>query len=204
MLLGNVAGGEDDFETGYSLAASSASRFAALGDEYYARLATGNSAYFLQELGRLDDARAMLDETIRNARVAGDERNLASSLGQLGMVTIEQGRPEDALEPLSESLRIWDSLGDLPMAARDLRRLARVLAETQRPEAAVRVLAASESMREEAGHWEGWIGRSNQLVLDRARPALADDAFERAWAEGRGISVDDALSLARSATTGSR
>jgi hypothetical protein len=55
-------------------------------------------------------------------------------------------------------------------------------------------------MREEAGHWEGWIAEVNQHVLDLVRPSLDDEAFERAWADGSRLSVDDALALASAST----
>lgn len=195
MLLGNAASGEDDFATASRLTERSATQFRKLGDDYYARLATANHAYHLQELGELHRAREVLEANIDSARAATDERNLAGSLGQLAQVTIMQGRPSDALAPLTQSLRIWDSIGDLTMAARDLRRLARVLVEAGRPEAATRVLAASESMREDAGQQEGWIAQVNQRILDDIRPALDDATFERAWSEGRGMPIDDALAL---------
>jgi predicted ATPase len=196
LLLGNAASGEDDFETAAHLTESAALRFRELGDDFYARLAKGNVGYYLQELGELDRAREVLEQNVLDARRAGDDRSIAHSRGQLGQVAILQGRHQEAVEPLAESLRIWDWLGDRAMSARDLRRLARVLAETARPEAAARVLAASEAMREEAGHWEGWIAHSNQLILDLVTPHLDENAFERAWAEGSGMSVEDALTLA--------
>jgi predicted ATPase len=196
LLLGNAASGEDDFETAARLTEWAALRFRELGDDFYARLANGNVGYYLQELGELDRAREVLEENVCDARHAGDDRSIAHSCGQLGQVAILQGRREEAVEPLVESLRIWDSLGDRAMSARDLRRLARVLAESARPEAAARVLAASETMREEADHWEGWIAHSNQLILDLVTPQLGEAAFERAWAEGSGMSVEDALALA--------
>jgi len=196
MLLGNTASGEEDFETGHRLTASAEMRFRELGDEYYARLAAGNRAYDLQELGDLDGAREILEDVVRRARGAHDERNQAGSLGQLGQVAILQGRFADASKLLAQSLRLWSRIGDLTMAARDLRRLARVLAETGRPDPAARILAASECIREEAGQWEDWIATSNQIVLDLVRPALADERFERAWAEGRKLTVEDALELA--------
>jgi hypothetical protein len=157
-------------------------------------------AYDLQELGELDRAREMLAENVRLARAAQDERNEAGSLGQLAQVAILQGHQEEAFGLLVESLRIWSRIGDVAMAARDLRRLARVLAETARIKPAVRVLSASEAMREEAGQWEAWIGRSNQIILDLVRAVLDENAFEHEWAEGRTLSVDEAVELALATT----
>jgi predicted ATPase len=198
MLLGQAAAdGEDDYETARRLTANAEAQFRNLGDEYYARLAAHNVGYFLQELGDLDAARELLEDVARRARAAGDERNEAAALGQLGQVAIMQERYDDARGLLVESLSISSHLGDVTMGARDLRRMARVLAETGRAEAAARVLSASEAMREEAGQREGWIAAVNERITARIRDSLDGDAFERAWAEGRTLGVDEALVLAR-------
>jgi predicted ATPase len=197
MLLGQAASGEDDYETARRRTASAETQFRNLGDEYYARLAAHNVGYFLQELGELDAAWRLLEDVARRARAAEDERNEAAALGQLGQVAIMQERYHDARDLLIESLSISRHLGDVTMAARDLRRLARVFAETGRAEGAARVLSASEVMREEAGQREGWIASVNEAIIARIREALDEDAFERAWAEGRTLGVDEALELAR-------
>jgi predicted ATPase len=196
MLLGNIASGEDDFETAARLTASAQARFRELGDEYYARLAAGNRGYDLQELGRLDEAWALLEDVVQGAGAAREERNEAAALGQLGQVAIMQGRYSEALTLLVRSLRIWSRIGDVTMAARDLRRLARALGELRHPSEAAQVLSASERMREEAGQWEGWIGSVNERILQLIHAQLDDDAFGAAWAKGKELTVEDAVELA--------
>lgn len=196
MLLGNVAAGEDDFETARRLAASAEARFRELGDEYFARLAAANRGYHLQELGRLDEASALLDELVRGARASGEERNECAALGQLGQVTMMQGRYSEALPLLVQSLRISDRIGDVTMASRDLRRLARALAELGDPESATQVLSTSERVRDEAGQWEGWIGWANEEILALIHAQLSDEVFERAWAKGKELTVGEAIELA--------
>lgn len=196
MLLANATSEQGDYATGSRLTARCVVEFRALGDSHYSRLANANLGYFLQELGQLDRAQEVLERNAIDAQLAGDDRGVAHSRGQLAQVAILQGRHADAIDPLTESLRVWDSLQDRAMAARELRRLARVMAETNRPEDAARILAASEAMREEAGQWEAWIAQVNQGILDLVRAALDDETFERAWTAGRALSVNDAINLA--------
>jgi predicted ATPase len=196
MLLGNVAAGEDDFETALRFSAGAEARFRELGDEYFGRLAAGNRGYHLQELGRLDEARALLEELVRGARAAGEQRNECAALGQLGQVTMMQGRYSEALTLLVQSLGISDRIGDVTMASRDLRRLARALAELGHPESATQVLSTSERVRDEAGQWEGWIGWVNEEILSRIHAQLDDDVFERAWAKGKELTIGGAIELA--------
>jgi predicted ATPase len=196
MLLGALASGENDFETARRLSAEAEARFRELGDEYYARLSAANRGYYLQELGRLDEARDLLEGVLQGARAAGEERNEGAALGQLGQVAIMQDRYLTALQLLVESLRIWNRIGDVTMAARDLRRLSRALGELGHPEPAAQVLSVSERMREEAGQWEGWIGGVNETILALVHAQLDKDAFENAWARGKELTVDEAIELA--------
>jgi predicted ATPase len=196
MLLGNAATGEDDYETAERLTASAEARFRELGDDYYARLAAGNRAYDLQELGHFNEAAELLEDAVRGAQAAGDERNEGGAVGQLGQVRIMQGRFTAALPLLLQSLRIWDRIGDVTMAARDLRRLARVLASTGRPEAATQTLSASERIREEAGQSESWIAGVNEGILAVIHEQIDEEAFEHAWSKGRELTVEEAVALA--------
>ena len=196
MLLGNVASGEDDFETALGLAERAETRFRELGDESDARLAAANRGYFLMALDRLGEAQVLLEDVVRGARAAGEERNEGAALGELGQIANEEGRYSDALQLLVQSLRIWDRVGDVTMAARDLRRVARALAALGHPESAAQGLSASERMREEAGQWEGWIGWVNEEILALIHAQLDEDAFENAWARGKELTLDEAIELA--------
>jgi hypothetical protein len=98
-----------------------------------------------------------------------------------------------------QSLRLWGEFGDPAMTARDLRRLARILAHMRLPDASARVLSASEAMREQVGHVESWIAQENAEILALIHERLDDAAFERAWADGRALTVADAVELAASA-----
>lgn len=195
LLLGNVVS-EDDLESALRLTASAEARFRELGDGYYARLAAANCGYHLQELGRLGEARNVLEDVVDGARAAGEERNEAAALGQLGQVTIMEGRFPAALQLLAQSLRIWSRIGDVTMAARDLRRLARVLASTDVPEAAAQILSASERIREEAAQEESWIQEVNQGILALIHEQLDDGVFQAAWAKGRELTVEEAVEVA--------
>jgi predicted ATPase len=196
FMCGFAAAEENDHEQAARLMRESLDRFRALGDDYYTRQAMMNLGYFLQVLGDYARAHELLEQALEAAHKAGNEAQEARALGQLATGARQQGRLHDSLALILQALPIWSRFADPAMTARDLRRLARVLAHLGRPENAARILSASETTREAVGHWESWIGQENNEILALIHEQIDDTAFERAWAEGRNLSVDDAIELA--------
>ena len=65
------------------------------------------------------------------------------------------------------------------------------------PSRAARIWAAAERLREEIGVPLRSFDRANyEDALVAARAALGDDAFERAWREGRAMTLEDAVRYA--------
>jgi hypothetical protein len=90
-------------------------------------------------------------------------------------------------------------LGDLAGVAIDLDRLGQVAIALGRPERAVVVAGAADRLREsvgggltvESGRWE------TEHPRDAARRFLTDTQIDRAWAQGRAMSLEDAVAYAR-------
>jgi predicted ATPase/class 3 adenylate cyclase len=192
-MCGAAAGEEEHFREAVRWTEEALERFRAVDDEYYALQAEMNLAYYLQILGQYDRARELLEQSVRG----GNEVQQARALGQLAVGERQQGHPEEALAFLARALPTWSNFGDIAMMARDLRRLARVLVHMERADEAARILSASETLRDQVGHWESWIGQENDEILALIHAQLDDAAFDRAWAEGRTMSVEQALELAR-------
>jgi predicted ATPase len=196
--LGAVAGENEDFELAKRLTAESIELLRALGDTYMACQALLNLGYFHQCTGDLSGGQALLEEALEEARAVGNAAQQARALGQLAVGERDQGRHTDALPLLGESLEIWARVGDPAMIARELRRVAYSLAKLGRAEPAARLLAASETARERAGHFEAWITRINDEILANIHAHLAPDAFESAWSAGQKLTVEEALALTHS------
>ena len=71
----------------------------------------------LFDLGRLKDAAAAYEGSIRKAEEVKSERQIALGKGQLGMVRLSLGQYEEALKSHDEAREIFDNIGDLNMVA---------------------------------------------------------------------------------------
>lgn len=196
---GYAAAEAGDAEDAKHLTLESLERFEALGDEHFVRQTQMNLAYFLQLLGDWERADEVLRQALDGARRAGNRAQQAKIIGQLSYGTRHQGRFREAFDQILESLQLLAEVGDPAMEARDLRRLARTLAHLGQPDAAARALSASEALRVAVGHSESWIAGENEEIVELIRAQLDDASFERAWAEGETMSVEQVLALARPA-----
>jgi hypothetical protein len=112
------------------------------------------------------------------------------------MYLLNQGRVEDAPSMLRESIRIHHKLGDLLDTGLDLRRLAYALALEGRALPAARLLARGVALLEEIGSRLTWIAEFNEKTLTTIRGQLDEAALAEAWAQGRAMTIDEAVTLA--------
>ena len=196
--LGAVAGESEDYDRAMRLTAESIEPLRRLGDDYLACQAGLNLGYYHQCVGDFAGGQVLLEGVLEEARAAGNAAQQARALGQLAVGERDQGRHRDALPLLAESLQLWARVADPAMIARELRRVAYSLAKLSRAEPAARLLAASETAREGAGHFEAWIPRINDEILGHIHLRLAPHAFEDAWRAGQKLTVDEAVELTRS------
>lgn len=155
-------------------------------------------AWMCYRLGDRERGRALHEDNLQRARAIGNEHIEASTLGALAMIAVDQGRVDDALSMLKESHRIHRDFGDPIGIARDLCRVARVLAAVGRAETAARLLSGSMALHEELGaSLRPWLAQMNAETLTAVREHLDETAFAGAWEEGRALTADKAVALAR-------
>ena len=197
LLLGSVHAEEREFAAAQRLFEEARRRFDQLGDEHYTLLAMRLVAWMCYDQGERDRARALHEDVVRRARLSGNERMQATSLGALAEYAINDERLTEALPMLKESTRIYRDLGERHVIAVNLCRFARAAAATGRAEIAARLLSNAEVLREEIGvRWAYWVVEMNDVTLSDIRAQLEDTAFAEAWEQGRRLPVDEALALA--------
>ena len=145
----------------------------------------------------LDDLDGALEETERllsHAESARNEHVEAMARHLLGLNALARSAIGEAQGHLYEALSI-SSRRDFRLQTHDaLEAIGRVAALTGSPEESARLLGAVRAARERSGvvRWppepELWAG-----VEAEVRAALGDDAFETAWQEGLGLSVEEAV-----------
>jgi tetratricopeptide (TPR) repeat protein len=143
----------------------------------------------------------LLEESLALFRDLGDKGGSAMSLRSLGRAATDQGDYRRAAALFDESLALSRDLGDNRDMAAGMEELAAVACAQEQPERAARLFGAAQALREAIGAPRP---PADQPRYDRsvaaARAGLGEHAFTAAWAEGRALSVDQALAAARTAT----
>lgn len=211
LSLGDVALDQGD-------RAHAASRFQEALDEDQNEGNRDGSAWALARLGHVarthgDDGRAatLYQESLALFRSLGHQGGIGETLLGLGQVAHAQGDDARAASLYDESLALYQELGNKLWVANCLFALAQV-ANATRPSSeqsagrgqsveptrrAVRLFAAGEALRDSLGAPLSPVARAafNQGV-EEARALLDVAAFDAAWAEGRAMSLEQAIAYA--------
>lgn len=146
--------------------------------------------------GHVSSARSMLEEASTLARQAADNRRLADCLHHLGICEWTENRPEPAVHFYREALTMRRDARDRPGVASSLEKLAEAASETQ-PTVAARLFASAEALREAIGVPVSKSERdSYKRSVAALRTLLGHDDFDKAWAEGRAATLEDAIGSA--------
>jgi predicted ATPase/DNA-binding SARP family transcriptional activator len=149
--------------------------------------------------GDLDGSRAYGEQCLAGTRALGVPWYESQVLRTLALTAMLQGRSQQAEDELRDSLEVAVELGDLAGVAVDLDRLGQTAVALGRPERAVALAGAADRLREsvgggltlESGRW------LTEHPRDAARRFLTGNQIDRAWAQGRAMSLEDALAYAR-------
>jgi len=155
------------------------------------------------EAGRWEAVVTRLEEVAAIWRRIGDRLHLGFDLVWLASAHGRLGHRDEARSAALEALEIFleaDNQTGIGIALVDLAWLA--LWEGQH-ERAVRLTAAFEALRERVGGPPGgFAGLLEGDPAEEARSHLAEDVARRAWDEGRAMTTDEAVELARAASAG--
>jgi tetratricopeptide (TPR) repeat protein len=192
--LGNVAGDLGDFPAARMLHEESLAIRRELGHRWGVAAALTNLAVVARDQGDYADARALSEESLAICRELGERQGTAGCLGEIGLILCDQGDYPAAEALLKESLTIFLELGDQRNIAEALEGLAYAFWLDRSGRAAL-LWGAAERLREAIG---APLKPNDRLRAERqvaaARAALGDDvAFDRAWQNGRAMSLEQAV-----------
>lgn len=154
---------------------------------------TGTLGAIARDAGDDERAYALISESAANAREAGVVWWEGGMLAELAALELNAGRVEEAETRARESLAIADRLHDRPGCVFGVGLLACVAAERGQPERAGRLWGAIED-KVAGAPLGGW--RRHRETRERRIRELAGPEFERGRAEGRALTLDDAVSIA--------
>ncbi|HXM55281.1 MAG TPA: LuxR C-terminal-related transcriptional regulator [Candidatus Dormibacteraeota bacterium] len=192
-LLGSIHGYSAEYDEG---ARCFEAAIAAGGGELVELEALVGLGEMLMQAGRLDQARAALEEVVRRAHGPEAPRGRAALF--LGLAALFGGDTATAQEQVGWSLDIFQRLGNRYGAAAALDALAALAVGNSDPVRALRLSGAATALRDAtrsrlAPRWRDLI---QDVVVEPARRAAGNRA-DAAWAAGRALKFDEAVHYAR-------
>jgi predicted ATPase/DNA-binding CsgD family transcriptional regulator len=162
------------------------------------------SLYGLMEVARsqgdYERAVALMEEAHALTSEQGDPWSIAFALSILGNLVLQRGDAARAGALQRESLALRHEIDDAVGVGRCLDGLGWVASAEGRPTRAARLFGTAEALRERVGAapHPPWRAEHERRVA-ATRASLGDVAFAAAWAEGRSLSLDQAIAYARAA-----
>jgi predicted ATPase/DNA-binding XRE family transcriptional regulator len=162
----------------------------------------GNLAYLLRD-NKL--AGALWEESLAAKRAFGDTWMIANLLPNLAMVALDQGDHRKAEAYLTESLTILREMGERWQIVHTLEVCACLAAQGTQANLlrSARIFGATEKLRETLAAPMMLFQRDfNERGIAHLRAQLDEETFRTAWAEGRGMTLEQTVADALEATSG--
>ena len=171
------------------------------GDRRYSAAPLASLGFVLYKQGDPISARSNLDQALMIAREMGDERHVVWALISLGDIEISEGHYKQAQSNYAESLAVGRKIGGKDGIAECLEALATLLvtknynlAENRN---AAKLFGAAETLRESFNIFrESSLRISYDRIVDILSERLGKTTFETAWAQGKAMTIEQAIDLA--------
>jgi predicted ATPase/DNA-binding CsgD family transcriptional regulator len=192
--LGSVAYEQGDYTGARVLIEESLALRRELGDKSGIVLVLGSLANVAYGQGDYTGAHVLIEESLALHREIGNKSGIEPCLDLLGVMAYEKGDYAGARTLYEECLALGRELGDKNNIAVSLAGLGGVAVGVGQVERGARLLGVVEGL---LGSMGAVLGREHLLPYERAvaaaRSLLGEEAFERAWQQGRGMSMEQAI-----------
>jgi predicted ATPase/DNA-binding SARP family transcriptional activator len=195
--LGHVVRAQGEYGAARTLLEEGLAICRALGGKHLIARSFGSLGAMAHAQGDSGAARTLLTEGEATARSIEDQRARIFPLGELGHLARDLGDYSRAAALYRESLRLRWELNDPLEITRSLADLAVLAARQGQAERTARLLGAREAQCEALGVAPSVAVRTESgWALATARSALGEERFAAVWAEGRALSLDQAVTYA--------
>jgi predicted ATPase/class 3 adenylate cyclase len=197
ISLGAVALEQGDNDRATELFGESLALSEEMGNKFGAAASLGNLAIVARHQGNHEQARQLLERSKDLWHQLDDKHSMAITTRIQAMVATAQGNHAQAVSLFQESLALSQPLGDRLGIAESMEGLAAVAIAEGQAERAVRLLGAAEALRE-AAHTPIRPAdlAEHRGIVAAAQAAVREQTFQRLWAEGRAMSLEQAVASA--------
>jgi len=147
--------------------------------------------------GSDENAHIYYEESARLFKEVGDKNQLAFAVRRLGLMALRQTDYPRAFASCAESLSLNMETRDGRGVAASLTAIASIAAQRGRPEPAARLYGATSAVLESQGAQLIPMDQTeNEPYLLSARAEMGNDAFDKAFSEGRAMNMGEAVAYA--------
>jgi len=160
-------------------------------------MSLGNLGLVMYSRGDLGRAAELTEEGVSLLRELGAEAHTAVGLGNLGWIALLQNDVGKASNLFEESLRLSSDTGMEPVVLTALEGCACAAGARGEAQHAARLWGAAQALQEARGipRDTDWLAEADALIFD-VRSGLGEEAWEEALAEGREMTLEEAVSCA--------
>ena len=195
--LGIVAHNQGNYTSARSLVEESLAIQRELGDKGGIAFSLGYLGNVTGKQGDHASARTLHEESLAIRSELGDKAGIASSLNYLGHLAHRQGDAIRAGRLYSEGLNVSREIGAKEEIAISLTGLAAVACTAKQSEKGATLLGAVEALLEATAVVLDPVDRAEyERGVAAARAQLDAEAFAKTWAEGRAMSMEQAIEYA--------
>ncbi|HSL42842.1 MAG TPA: tetratricopeptide repeat protein [Anaerolineales bacterium] len=195
--LALVAYRRGDYEVAYSLTEEVISIRRQFGDKHQIAYAIHNLGKFMLAQGNIDRARPFFDQSLVLFREVGDKSGFVLSLQYRGVFALLQGNDVQAQSFLEEGLKLAHETGPKWISSSYLLWLADVAADRGQLERAIRLCSAAKTHLDTVSSFLDAFEQAHyERIINLARFSLSENAFARVRAEGRAMTLEQAVAYA--------
>jgi len=195
--LGALAYQEGEYDRAAALYEEGLALWKRLADQSGIAASLNNLGLVAFQQGKYEQAMDLHEESLTIRRALGYRWGIANSLNNLGLAAAARGEYARAVALHHESLRLGRDIGAGDLQAKGMEGLVSVAAATGQTRRGALLGGATEALREVLGVPLPPEQRADhERAASSLRAALGEEAFAAAWAEGRALSLEEALDQA--------
>ena len=194
--LGDASAVDGHLDAAYEHYQAALHIFREIGDTRGTAGALTNLGNLHWDKRELDQAVMLHEEALPLYEAIDDRRGIAWSVTNLGTLAVEQRNHAAGAPYLKDALALYRELSDPSGIVTALEGIAEIASAVTNPAVEATLYAAAHAVRERIGtpvavssreQYEDEIGRTRQLL---------GDSFERVWAVGKAMTIDEAIVIA--------
>jgi predicted ATPase/DNA-binding CsgD family transcriptional regulator/DNA-binding XRE family transcriptional regulator len=195
--LGRSALKQQEYARATEITAQSLELFRELGDASGVSETLSMMGLLAMYVGDYARARAFMEEEMAAARAGMDQALITMAHAHLGYLAMYRKDYGKGLHHFTESVNACRTIGRARSTIVSVFGISLAFAMNGDMERAVRLCAAAGALR----HLTGYLAGISEIAeyewwIEPTRTALSDDTFDRLWAEGSQLSLEEAIALA--------